>query len=77
MEAAAIAPNSEWGNGKQGFELYDHDADPQEYHNLATDPTYAAVVKELQARVRESWPSASFSNTRAATEKTKAKKKKS
>jgi arylsulfatase A-like enzyme len=32
-------------NGEQ--ELYDKIADPGEYHNLASDPTYAAVMSQL------------------------------
>lgn len=32
-----------------GEELYDHDADPQEWTNLASDPKYAAVRRELSA----------------------------
>jgi uncharacterized sulfatase len=29
---------TEWADGKQGVELYDHTVDPLEYHNLAHDP---------------------------------------
>ena len=29
---------TEWVDGKQGVELYDHNVDPLEYHNLATRP---------------------------------------
>ena len=65
---------TEWDNGKQGSELYDHDADPHEYHNLAAVPEHAAVVKELQALVRKNWPPESASNKREAR---KAAKKKS
>ena len=32
---------TEWDNGKQGAELYDHEADPHEYANLANDPDVA------------------------------------
>lgn len=32
-----------------GEELYDHDADPHEWHNLASDPAYAAIRAELGA----------------------------
>jgi hypothetical protein len=39
---------TEWGpDGQEGKELYDHDADPKEYRNLANDPDLAAVVQEL------------------------------
>ena len=32
---------TEWDGGREGVELYDHQADPDEYHNLAHDPAYA------------------------------------
>jgi uncharacterized sulfatase len=56
---------TEWANGKQGVELYDHNADPHEYTNLASDPKYAAVVQELRELVRKNWPADSYSNTAA------------
>lgn len=34
-----------------GEELYDHDADPHEWHNLASDPTSAKVLEELHGRL--------------------------
>ncbi len=39
---------SEWDDGKQGRELYDHAADPKEHHNLANEEKYAKVVAELR-----------------------------
>ena len=33
--------------------LYDHDVDPQENVNVADNPKYAEVVKELQEKLRE------------------------
>jgi len=42
---------TEWDAGKSGIELYDHDADPREYTNLANDPKHADVLKELRARL--------------------------
>lgn len=44
---------TEWARGKQGKELYDHDADPHEYNNLANDPKYAKVVAELSAKLHK------------------------
>jgi iduronate 2-sulfatase len=39
---------TEWDDGKDGAELYDHDADPKESKNLARDPKYADTVKQLK-----------------------------
>lgn len=47
---------TEWDGGKQGVELYDHDSDPGEMKNLATDAKYAANVAELKALVAKNWP---------------------
>lgn len=44
---------TEWDDGREGVELYDEQADPGEWHNLATDPAHAAVVKELSAILRK------------------------
>lgn len=40
---------TEWEDGKRGVQLYDHDADPGEYVNLAKDPKHAESVKQMQA----------------------------
>jgi uncharacterized sulfatase len=56
---------TEWDNGKQGVELYDHEADPHEYVNLAGTSKYAAVEKEIRALLRKNWPADSYSNTDA------------
>ena len=42
---------TEWDDGKQGAQLYDHDADPQELHNLAGDAKYAKSVEEMKTLV--------------------------
>ena len=34
---------TEWDQGQAGAELYDHDADPNEYVNLAADPKQSGV----------------------------------
>jgi len=43
---------TEWGEGAQGRELYDHDADPKELNNLASVPAHAKTVEELSAQLR-------------------------
>jgi uncharacterized sulfatase len=47
---------TEWDEGKNGIELYDHDADPSEYTNLANDPRHSAVLKELRALLAAKLP---------------------
>ena len=42
---------TEWEEGRLGTQLYDHDADPKEHHNLANDPQYASIVAELKAKL--------------------------
>jgi uncharacterized sulfatase len=44
---------TEWDDGKKGVELYDHDADPKEYKNLAEDPNSAEIVKEMKALLKK------------------------
>jgi iduronate 2-sulfatase len=40
---------TEWEEGGLGRELYDHQSDPGEHHNLAQDQAYAPTVAELKA----------------------------
>lgn len=47
---------TEWDEGRQGAELYDHENDPKEMKNLAADPKQVAVVAELKALVKKNWP---------------------
>jgi arylsulfatase A-like enzyme len=44
---------TEWDEGKQGRELYDHEADPNEITNLADDPAKAAMVNDLAAQLHD------------------------
>lgn len=47
---------TEWDEGKNGLELYDHDADPGEFTNLAHDPRHASTLKELRALLAKHVP---------------------
>ena len=46
---------SRWGEDATGAneELYDHDRDPGELHNLARDPAHATTLHDLRARLEE------------------------
>ena len=44
---------TEWDEGREGRELYDHDADPGELKNLAEDPALATTVAELSTQLRD------------------------
>jgi iduronate 2-sulfatase len=43
----------EWDEGRQGAQLYDHQNDPEEFHNLATDPQHAGTVATMKRLLRE------------------------
>jgi uncharacterized sulfatase len=43
---------TEWDFGAKGAELYDHDRDAQELHNLAADAHYADVVAQMKALLK-------------------------
>jgi len=51
---------TEWDDGQEGRELYDHDADPREITNLAEHSDYAQTVAELseqlQAAAKSTYP---------------------
>ena len=39
---------TEWDEGRDGIELYDHDADPHEFTNLANSSGHAKILQELR-----------------------------
>lgn len=43
---------TEWDNGSQGKELYDHDHDPKEITNLAQKPEHAKTIAELSEQLK-------------------------
>jgi uncharacterized sulfatase len=43
---------TEWDEGRLGVELYDHNWDPNEYHNLASDAQNRPLLRELSAALR-------------------------
>jgi len=43
---------TEWDEGGQGRELYDHDADPRELTNLADIPEHGKTIAELSEQLR-------------------------
>lgn len=43
---------TEWDEGKQGRELYNHDADPKELINLAENPAQSKTVESLSKQLR-------------------------
>ncbi|WP_150107349.1 sulfatase [Pedosphaera parvula] len=47
---------NEWNYGKDGAQLYDHDNDPHEWHNLANDPKYVTEKEKLQKLLQAKFP---------------------
>lgn len=47
---------TEWDGGRLGRELYDHDADPREWHNLANDPKFSSHVAEMKCLLPKTTP---------------------
>lgn len=55
---------TEWDEGRNGIELYDHEADPHEYTNLAQAPEHASILKELRALLAQQLPPMALSEKR-------------
>jgi uncharacterized sulfatase len=47
---------TQWLFGRRGSELYDQESDPQELHNLVSDPKYADVVTQMKALLKQAHP---------------------
>lgn len=47
---------TEWGFGQSGTELYNEIIDPDELRNLAKDPAYAEIVREMKALLKTVHP---------------------
>ena len=44
---------TEWNEGKDGIELYDHTKDPEEFTNLAKDPKHSSEIKNLSSLLKK------------------------
>ena len=44
---------TEWDEGREGRELYDHESDPKELTNLADDQAHATTVADLSKQLRD------------------------
>lgn len=49
---------TEWDEGRQGIELYDHASDPSELRNLAGSSGHRIIERELRALLRGGWRAA-------------------
>ena len=49
---------TEWNEARDGVELYDHETDPHEWHNLAGTTNAAQTVREMQGILRAGWQAA-------------------
>lgn len=47
---------TEWNEGRDGIELYDHASDPREYSNVANDPRHAVTLTELRTLLAAKLP---------------------
>jgi arylsulfatase A-like enzyme len=54
------------------YELYDYNKDPEERHNVANDPTYASVVKNLKKKLHQYYAKSYSSPMSAPIAKTAA-----
>jgi arylsulfatase A-like enzyme len=43
---------TEWNEGAEGLQLYDHSSDPKEMKNLANDPSHKTILAELAKQLR-------------------------
>ena len=44
---------TEWADGREGRELYDHSVDPREQTNLASNPEHSSTVAELSGLLKQ------------------------
>lgn len=49
---------TEWDQGSQGVELYDHETDPGELHNLAASTSHKELVAQLRRQLKAGWRAA-------------------
>ena len=48
-----------WDEGRAGEELYDHEKDPDEFHNLAKSSDHTSIRNELAALLKKGYPALS------------------
>jgi arylsulfatase A-like enzyme len=64
----------QWSDGTS--ELYDHENDPEELHDVSARPEHAGLIKELQARLKSAVPYKPARGEFEETSTNEAKKKK-
>jgi iduronate 2-sulfatase len=57
----------EWDGGRRGAQLYDHEVDPYERHNLADDPEHAGTFTEMHRLLREAVAGTTSAEDKTAT----------
>jgi uncharacterized sulfatase len=55
---------TEWGEGAEGRELYDEQADPREFNNLAGNPAFVDTVNSLAGELHKRSPNVTLTTTR-------------
>jgi len=56
----------EWDEGRAGYQLYDHESDPDELHNLAGKPIQVDRLKRMQTRLAAHLKSVTAENPKPA-----------
>ncbi len=65
---------TEWDDGAQGKQLYDHNKDPRELNNLAGNSKFAKQEAKLKALVKQNWPARIQGGKAAGARRAQAKR---